>query len=115
MVDIIQFKAPRQAPRIAFQRSEMGLILDIYGRLVMAGEARDYAIGMGRREAAFDIFRRFAETPTWRITKTPALARAQGAFAVLGRQGQVLKRGRELKHVLRVFDSRRFEVVGDRG
>ena len=89
----------------------MSQILDVYGRLVMSGEAKDYAIGMFRDEAVFDIFKRHAEQPTWRIVKTPALRNAQGAYSVIGGQQQVLKRGRDLQQVLKVFDSSRFALV----
>ncbi len=89
----------------------MSLILDAYGRMVMSGQAKDYAIGMHKDQAIFAIFRRHAEHPSWQVIKTPAMANAQGAFAVLGGQGQTLKRGRDLRQVLRVFDTRRFAIV----
>jgi hypothetical protein len=98
-------------PVVAFQKGELQPILDVYGRLVIAGEARDYSIGFGRDVAIFAIFRRHAESPTWRIEKEPALANRQGQYAVYGLGGQVLRRGRELKQVLRVFDSRKFTIV----
>ncbi|MBY9066402.1 DUF2794 domain-containing protein [Hyphomonas sp. WL0036] len=98
-------------PVVAFQKAELQPILDVYGRLVIAGEARDYAIGMDTDVATFAIFRRHAESPTWRIEKEPALANRQGQYAVYGSAGQVLRRGRELKQVLRVFDTRRFSIV----
>ena len=98
-------------PRIAFHKTELQPILDVYGRLVMAGEARDYAIGMHKDHAIFAIFRRHAEHPTWRIEKQPHLANMQGQYVVYGQAGQVLRRGRELAQVLRVFDRRRFSVV----
>lgn len=96
---------------VAFHRLEMGPILDVYGRMVATGEARDYAIGMYEDRAIFAIFRRTAEQPTWRIEKVPTLARKQGQFVVFGSAGQVLKRGNDLKTVLRVFDRKRFIVV----
>ena len=98
-------------PRIAFHKTEMRPILDVYGRLVMAGEARDYAIGMHKDHAIFAIFRRHAENPTWRIEKQPHLANMQGQYVVYGQAGQVLRRGRELQQVLRVFDRKRFTIV----
>jgi Protein of unknown function (DUF2794) len=104
-------RKPAPEPRVAFQKAEMQPILDVYGRLVISGEARDYAIGMERDVAVFAIFRRHAENPTWRIEKEPALANRQGQYAVYGSAGQILRRGRELKQVLRVFDTRRFTVV----
>ena len=108
---ITQMPPKRPALKTAFHRSELSLILDVYGRLVMAGEAKDYGIGMGKDEAVFAIYRRHAEHPTWTILKSPRLAKAQGAYSVQGSQGQVLKRGRDLKQVLSVFDRKRFEVV----
>lgn len=111
MGSVTQLKSQAQPHKTAFHRRELSQILDIYGRLVMAGQAKDYAIGMFKNEAVFAIYRRHAEQPTWRVIKTPSLAQAQGAYAVTGGQGQVLKRGRDLKHVLSVFESRRFEIV----
>lgn len=107
----LQPNSPAAAPKVAFHRTEMSPILDVYGRLVQSGQARDYAIGMYKDRAIFAIFRRAAEQPTWRIEKVPALASRQGAFAVFGSEGQVLKRGHELSGVLKVFDARRFEVI----
>ena len=112
MSKVTPLKKNRPAPKIAFQRDEMSLILDVYGRLVMSGQAKDYAIGMHKDQAVFAIFRRHAETPNWSVIKTPSLARMQGAYSVLGAQGQILKRGRDLKQVLTVFETRKFEVIG---
>lgn len=102
---------PRPNPRVAFQRREMNIILPVYGRLILAGEARDYAIGMHKTQAFFDIHRHASQAPTWRIEKTPALANAQGAYAIIGSGGQILKRGRDLAVVLKFFDRRKFELV----
>ena len=103
--------AQSQRRKVAFHRTELSPILDVYGRLVQSGAARDYAIGMYSDRAIFAIYRRTAEQPTWRIEKIPALASRQGAYVVHGSAGQVLRRGHALAQVLRVFDSRRFEVI----
>ncbi|HET9159020.1 MAG TPA: DUF2794 domain-containing protein, partial [Caulobacteraceae bacterium] len=52
-----------------------------------------------------------AEAPLYRIEKHPALARKQGAWAIVGEGGHVLKRGHELEQVLRFFDKGRFSIV----
>ena len=104
-------RKPSPDPVVAFQKSELQPILDVYGRVVIAGEALDYSICFGKDVATFAIFRRHAESPTWRIEKEPALATRQGQYAVYGLGGQVLRRGRELRQVLRVFDSRKFTIV----
>jgi hypothetical protein len=99
------------AATIFFDRRELDLILRLYGRMVAQGEWRDYAIDGGREAATFSVFRRTSEQPLYRIEKRPALARRQGAYAVLAQGGLVMKRGHELEQVLRVFDRKRFSVV----
>jgi hypothetical protein len=96
---------------VFFDRRELDLLLRLYGRMVAAGEWRDYGIGGLREAAVFSVFRRASEAPLYRIEKRPALARRQGAWAVLGQAGVVLKRGHDLAQVLRMFDRRQLRVV----
>lgn len=96
---------------VFFDRRELDLILRVYGRMVAQGEWRDYAMAPGKDVAEFAVFRRTGDAPAYRIEKRPALQRRQGQWAVIGEGGQVLRRGRELAQVLRVFDARRFSVV----
>ena len=105
---------PSAAPagaQVFFDRPELDLILSVYGRMVAAGEWRDYGIDASKDAAVFSVFRRSSEAPLYRIEKRPALARRQGAFAVIGQGGLILKRGHELDQVLRVFEGRKFRVV----
>ena len=98
-------------PLVFFDRRELNTLTGLYGRMVSAGVWRDYAIDGLAEAAVFSVFERAAEQPLYRIEKRPALARRQGAWAVIGRGGMVLRRGHELAEVLRVFDSRRFRVI----
>ncbi len=101
----IQFPGPATASpaQVAFHRTELAPILALYGRMVAGGEWRDYAISHGREVATFSIFRRTAEHPLYRVEKRPALRLRQGQYAVLGTEGQVLRRGHDLEQVLRVI------------
>lgn len=89
-----------------FDRRELDDILAVYGRKVAAGEWRDYAIDMSRDKAVFSVFRRSSECPLYRIEKNPKLARRQGAYSVIAAGGLVLKRGHDLRRVLRVLEGR---------
>ena len=89
---------------IAFDRRELSQILDIYGRKVASGEWRDYAIDTLREKAVFSVFRRASETPLYRIEKAPKLSRRQGAYSVIAATGLILKRGPDLRRVLRALD-----------
>ncbi|MCA2011705.1 DUF2794 domain-containing protein [Pararhodobacter sp. CCB-MM2] len=83
--------------QVAFDRFEMGEILAVYGRYVAAGLWRDYGISCLRERAVFSIFRRAAENPLYRVEKIPALRQKQGLYALIGPEGQVLKRGASLR------------------
>ncbi len=96
---------------VFFDRAELDQILRLYGRMVAAGEWRDYAIDAVDEAAVFSVFRRASEAPIYRIEKRPSLARRQGAWSLVGAGGIVMQRGRELAQVLRVFDRGRFKVV----
>jgi len=100
-----------QNPQIAFHRTELGLILGLYGRMVAAGEWRDYGISCLREVAVFSIFRRAAEHPIYRIEKRPKLRSRQGQYAVIGMDGRILKRGNDLKQVLRVLERKLIRSV----
>ncbi|WP_309606592.1 DUF2794 domain-containing protein [Phenylobacterium sp.] len=104
------YASPRQAS-VFFERRELLRLLSLYGRMVSAGEWRDYAIDGLRESAVFSVYRRASEAPIYRIEKRPSLARRQGAWAVLGQGGVILRRGHDLEQVLRVFDQGRFRVV----
>lgn len=103
--------AQPQAGPVFFDRRELDQLLRVYGRMVAAGEWRDYAMTGRSDHAEFAVFRRHGDAPVYRIEKRPALRLKQGQWAVIGEGGHVLKRGRDLVQVLRVFDSRRFTVV----
>lgn len=89
---------------ISFNRRELAQLLGMYGRKVAEGEWRDYAIDMHREKAIFSVFRRASEYPLYRIEKDPRLARRQGVYSVITPTGLILKRGHDLKNVLKVID-----------
>lgn len=103
---------PVSPSSVSFDRHELREILNVYGKLVAAGEMRDYAIDMMRDKAVFSLFRRMGEVPTYRIEKDPKLRNRQGAYSVITATGLILKRGHDLKRVLSVLDNRLKLVVG---
>lgn len=97
--------------QVAFHRTELSVILSLYGRMVAAGEWRDYGISSLRDVAIFSVFRRTAETPLYRIEKRPRLRDRQGMYTVVGMDGRVMRRGHDLKTVLRVLERKLIRAV----
>jgi Protein of unknown function (DUF2794) len=90
--------------QVTFDRRELDRIFGLYGRMVAAGEWRDYAIDFLKDRAVFSVFRCASEVPIYRIEKSPRLARRQGAYSVVSATGLIVRRGHELDRVLRVLD-----------
>ena len=112
VVDLAQYRPGQKAEPlpVTFHRRELDAILWIYGRMVGEGEWRDYALDHLKDKAVFSVFKRSGEMPVFRIEKNPKLANKQGAFSVTNTAGMVLKRGHDLRQVLKVFD-RKLKLV----
>lgn len=107
---VIDFPASR-ALQVGFERAELHRILDLYGRMVAAGQWRDYAMNFTRDAASFSAFRRAAERPQALLEKRPSLRGRQGMWTLFGEHGQVLKRGHELAGVLAPLERRLLKTV----
>jgi hypothetical protein len=94
----------RLTDEVSFDRRELGLSLTLYGRMVAAGEWRDYGISHLRDVAVFSVFRRTAEHPLYRIEKRPRLRARQQLYAIVGMDGAILRRGPDLATVLKVLE-----------
>lgn len=96
---------------VSFNRLELNAILHIYGQMVAAGKCRDYAIDHLDDKAMFSIFQRTSDVPLYRIEKNPKLQNKQGAYSVVAASGMILKRGADLRQVLRVFDKALIKII----
>ncbi|MGL4635591.1 MAG: DUF2794 domain-containing protein [Beijerinckiaceae bacterium] len=103
-VQVTPFPQRKVDTIIAFDRHELQIIMGLYGRMVAAGEWRDYAMDFSRDKAVFSIYRRSSEMPLYRIIKDPELRLKQGMYSVLAPGGLILKRGQDLSQVMRVID-----------
>ena len=100
-------------PIASFDRYELSRILDLYGRMVIAGHWRDYALRLDPDVTVFAAYRRHSERPEVRIEKRPSLRLKQGAWALVGEHGAILKRGQELQGVLAPLERRLLRLVED--
>lgn len=96
---------PAQIPEIvSFDRRELALLLNLYGRKVAKGEWRDYAMDMLKDRALFSIYRHTSERPLYVVEKNPKLRGRQGQYILANVEGRILKRGHELGQVLRFLE-----------
>jgi hypothetical protein len=103
---------PGSPGQVSFDRQELRDILDLYGRMVAAGEWRDYTLDFTNQKAVFSIYRRTAEFPLYRIEKNPKAARKQSAYSVIAATGLILQRGSDLRRVINVLEKKLNLVSG---
>ena len=124
MSDLFDTPAPKaEGPRPLADRLRPQRLADVIGqdhllgpygpigRMVAAGEWRDYALQFGKDAAVFCAYRRAADYPSARLEKRPALRNKQGMWVLYGEAGQILKRGHELPGVLAVLERRLLKLV----
>ncbi|MGR3371939.1 MAG: DUF2794 domain-containing protein [Pseudooceanicola nanhaiensis] len=99
------------ADPVTFHKTELRVIVGLYGRMVAAGEWRDYGISFLSDVAIFSVFRRASEQPLYRIEKRPRLRDRQGMYSVVAMDGRILRRGHDLKTVLRVLERKLIRAV----
>jgi hypothetical protein len=98
---------------IAFSRDELNQILTLYGRKVVSGEWKDYAIDTLKDQAIFSVYRKTNEIPQFIIIKIPKLKHSNGIYQIKGQNGRILKRSSDLSVILKILekDIRRYKVV----
>lgn len=97
--------------KVTFDRHELGAIMGLYGKMVAAGEWRDYGMSFLKDVAVFSVFRRTAENPMYRIEKRPSLRNRQGMYCIIAMDGHILRRGHDLRKVLRVLERKLIRSV----
>ena len=106
VVPLAREKVLRPIEQVSFHRRDLDILLQFYSARVGTGEWRDYAIDMLKERAVFSVFKRASEVPIYTIEKMPKLARRQGEWSVVNANGLVLKRGHELRQVLKVLEKK---------
>ena len=120
MTEVVDFEVARRrvrktatkiAPRrpIFFDRNELGQILSVYSRKVIAGEWIDYAIEIDSSGASFMIFCRTPGNPAYRIIKHPIGPNAGWYQVTSG--GYILGCGKSLCKVLKLFRHTPFKAI----
>ena len=94
---------------VFFDRPELDRLLRFYGRMVTAGEWRDYALDALPDRALFSVYRRASEAPLYQIEKLPGAR--QGAYSVRAVDGRILRRGDDLDRVIAVLAPRHMRVI----
>ena len=94
-----------------FSKEELNLILSLYGKGVSSGQWKDYSIDSSRDETIFSSYRHASEMPIFKITKNHMGKRVDERWTVKSTSGEILKRNKNLNHLLRYFKQKKLKLV----
>ena len=72
---------------------------------------RERGLSFLRDFAVFSVFKRTAENPVYKLEKHPKLRLKQGQYVLIGIDGQILKRGNDLRQVLLTLERALIRIV----
>ena len=97
--------------KVSFDKTELGKILNIYGKMVALGEWRDYDISILKDFSIFSIYRHSSQYPIYKVKKNSTNSNKKAIYSVIAMDGKILKRGNDLLSVLKPLEAKLFRIV----
>ena len=96
---------------IFFSKIELKLILNLYSGMVSNGEWKDYGLGISKREVSFNVYRRAAEVPIYKITKNLKPKNENGKYLVKDNNNKIIKKSENLESLIKKIIWKKLKLV----
>jgi hypothetical protein len=96
---------------IFFSKIELKLILNLYSGMVSNGEWKDYGLGISKREVSFNVYRRAAEVPIYKITKNLKPKNENEKYLVKDNKNKIIKKSENLESLIKKIIWKKFKLV----
>ena len=96
---------------IFFSKIELELILNLYAGMVSSGEWKDYGLGISKREVSFNVYRKAAEFPIYKITKNLKPKNENEKYLVKDNKNKIIKKSDNLENLIKKIIWKKFKLV----
>ena len=96
---------------IFFNKIELKLILNLYGKMVSSGDWKDYGIGLSKKEVSFNVYHRASESPAYKITKNLKPKNESEKYLIKDGQNKILKSSQNLQNLINKIIWKKFKLV----
>ena len=96
---------------IFFNKYELRIILNLYAEMVSNGEWKDYGLSISKREVSFNIYRRTAEFPFYKIIKNLKVKNKNEKYLIKDSQNKIIKNSENLENLIKVTNWKKLKVV----
>ena len=84
-----------------FEKDELKIILDLYGKMVSEGSWKDYGLNISSKQVSFSVFRNAAENAIYKICKNFKPKNKNLKYLITDTNGKILKNSFELRLLLK--------------
>ena len=96
---------------IFFNKSELQLILNLYAKMVSSGDWKDYGLSISKREVNFNVYRRTAEFPIYKITKNLKPKNENEKYLIKDVKNKTIKKSENLKSLIQNIIWKKLKLV----
>ena len=94
-----------------FDKKELKIILNLYAKMVSNGEWKDYGLSISKHEISFNVYKRTAEFPVYRITKNLNLKNTNNRYLVKDRLGNTIQSSNNLENLIQKVKWNKFKLI----
>ena len=94
-----------------FDKKELKIILNLYAKMVSNGEWKDYGLSISKHEISFNVYKRTAEFPVYRITKNLNLKNTDNRYLIKDRLGHTIQYSNNLENLIQKVKWNKFKLV----
>ena len=84
-----------------FEKDELQIILDLYGKMVSEGSWKDYGLNISSKQVSFNVFKNAAENALYKICKNFKPKNKNLKYLITDTNGKILKNSFELENLLK--------------
>ena len=94
-----------------FDKKELKIILNLYAKMVSNGEWKDYGLSISKHEISFNVYKRTAEFPVYKITKNLNLKNTDNRYLIKDRLGSTIQYSNNLEDLIQKVKWNKFKLV----
>ena len=84
-----------------FEKEELKIILDLYGKMVSKGSWKDYGLSISSKQVGFSVFKNAAENALYKICKNFKPKNENLKYLIIDTNGKILKNSYDLNSLLK--------------
>ena len=84
-----------------FEKKELKIILDLYGKMVSKGSWKDYGLSISSKQVGFSVFKNSAENALYKICKNFKPKNKNLKYLIIDTNGKILKNSYDLNGLLK--------------